>query len=43
VDERRDFKFGGHLRNGARQAYRDSYSGRLIGNDVWPIEWHECQ
>jgi len=21
---------------------RDSYNGRLIGNHLWPIEWHDC-
>jgi len=22
---------------------QDSYNGMLIGNHVWPIEWHDCQ
>jgi len=25
------------------QIIDSSYNGRLIGNHVWPIEWHDCQ
>jgi len=22
---------------------RDSYNGKLIGNHLWTIKWHDCQ